>query len=92
MLELFEDHYASMRAAGLKRMSEADLAIIDRAVEYAQDEELLTMHLKYDGKIFDVRDSDNLLSLKLAQNAAQSISHTVLNEDGFTNLVTVKIK
>ena len=62
------------------------------AVEYAQDEEMLTMHLKYDGKIFDVRDSDNLLSLKLAQNAAQSISHTVLNEDGFTNLVTVKIR
>ena len=26
-----------MRAAVLKRMSEADLAIIDRAVEYAQE-------------------------------------------------------
>ena len=36
-MESFTEHYASMRAAVEKRMSEADLAIIDQAVEYAQE-------------------------------------------------------
>ena len=36
-MESFAEHYASMRAAVEKRMSEADLAIIDQAVEYAQE-------------------------------------------------------
>ena len=62
------------------------------ALEYSQDEETLTMVLKYDGKHFDVRESDNILSLKLAQNASHSIDYAQVNEDGFTNLVTVKIK
>jgi len=62
------------------------------ALEYSQEEETLTMVLKYDGKPFDVRESDNILSLKLAQNASLSIDYTEGSEDGFTNLVTVKIK
>ena len=62
------------------------------ALEYSQNEETLTMVLKYDGKHFDVRESDNILSLKLAQNASHSIDYAQVNEDGFTNLVTVKIK
>ena len=62
------------------------------ALEYSQDEETLTMLMKYDGKHFDVRESDNILSLKLAQNASQSIDYAQCDEDGFTNLVTIKIK
>jgi polar amino acid transport system ATP-binding protein len=62
------------------------------ALEYSQDEETLTMLLKYDGEPFDVRQSDNILSLKLAQNASHSIDYAQCSEDGFTNLVTVKIK
>ena len=62
------------------------------ALEYSQDEETLSMLIKYDGKRFDVRESDNMLSLKLAENASQSIEYTDIREDGFTNLVTVKIK
>lgn len=62
------------------------------ALEYSQEEETLTMLLKYDGKHFDARESDNILSLKLAENASQSIEYTEISEDGFTNLVTVKIK
>ena len=70
----------------------ADAFKLSVALEYSQEEETLSMLLKYDGKPFDVRETDNLLSLKLAQNAAQSIAYTEVNEDGFTNLVTVKIK
>ena len=62
------------------------------AFEYSQDDEVLTMLIKYDGKCFDVRESDNTLSLKLAENASQSIEYSEINEDGFTNLVSVKIK
>ena len=62
------------------------------ALEYSQEEETLTMFIKYSGKKFDVRESDNLLSLRLAENASESIEYEEINEDGFTNLVTVKIK
>ena len=34
-METFEEHYASMRATILKRMSEADMELIDKAVDYA---------------------------------------------------------
>ncbi len=40
-MESFEEHYASMRAAVLKRMPESDLQIIDRAVQYAQEKHRL---------------------------------------------------
>ena len=62
------------------------------ALEYSQDDETLTMLLKYDGKNFDVNDSDNILSLKLAQNASHSIEYTECKDAEFTNLVTIKIK
>ena len=62
------------------------------ALEYSQEEESLTMLIKYSGAGFDVRESDNILSLRLAQNAAQSIDYAQINEEGYTNIVTVKIK
>ena len=36
-METFEQHYASMRAAIENRMPGADMALVDRAVEYAND-------------------------------------------------------
>ena len=50
------------------------------------------MTLKYDGKHFDVRESTNMISLAIAKNASESIEYTQTQEDGFTNLVTVRIK
>ena len=70
----------------------ADEFMLSVALEYSQEEETLTMVLKYSGKCFDVRESDNLLSLKLAQNASHSIDYAQVKEEPFTNLVTVKIK
>ena len=61
-------------------------------LEYSQESKTLTMLLKYDGEKFNVNDSDNFISLKIAKNASQSIEYTEIEEDGFTNLVTVKIK
>ena len=62
------------------------------AFEYSQEEETLSMTLKYDGKHFDVRESTNMISLAIAKNASESIEYTQTQEDGFTNLVTVRIK
>lgn len=62
------------------------------ALEYSQDDEVLSMLIKYDGKCFDVRESDNTLSLRLAENASQSVEYFNIDEDGYTNLVAVKIK
>lgn len=70
----------------------ADQFKLNVALEYSQEEETLTMLLKYDGKKFDIRESDNILSLKLAQNASHSIDYAEIDEDGFTNMVNVKIK
>ena len=62
------------------------------ALEYSQDEEMLSMFIKYDGKHFNIKESNNSLSLKLAENASQSIEYKEINDDGFTNLIFVKIK
>lgn len=59
--------------------------------EYSQETELLTMFLKYDGNRQNPNESENILSLKLAQNATQSIDHFEIDENEFTNLVVVKI-
>ncbi len=61
-------------------------------LEYSQDDETVMMQIKYSGKGFDPKDSDNILSLKLAENAAQSIEYSEIDEEGFTNLVVAKIK
>mgnify|MGYP003297517080 CR=1 FL=1 len=36
-METFEDHYASMHKAIMKHMPNADMEIIDKAVEYATE-------------------------------------------------------
>ncbi len=43
------------------------------SVDYSQTEERATMRIKYGGDPFDPKDSDNILSLKLAENASESI-------------------
>ena len=61
------------------------------SVAYSQAEERATMLIKYDGESFDPKDTDNIISLKLAENAAESIVYE--RADGeFPNLVTVTIK
>lgn len=61
-------------------------------LEYAQEDETVTMQIKYDGKDFNPKESDNILSLKLAENAAESIMYEAIDNEGYTNLVTAKVK
>ena len=60
--------------------------------EYSQEEETLSMIMKYDGEHFDIRNTPNIISYAIAENASESIDYTECNEGDFTNLVTVKIK
>lgn len=62
------------------------------SVEYSQDDETVTMQIKYNGASFNPKESDNILSLRIAGNAAESIEYCGINEDDFTNLVVAKIK
>ncbi len=59
--------------------------------EYSQDGEIATMQFGYGGAPFDPNTSENILSLKLIQNAAESVVYEYLGEEE-GNLVTVKIK
>ena len=61
-------------------------------VEYSQEEESILMQAKYNGKTFNPINSDNILSLKIAQNAAESIEYSEISEDEYTNLIIAKIK
>jgi hypothetical protein len=62
------------------------------AFEYSQEDETLSMSMKYDGEHFDVRNTPNIISFAIAENASESINYEEIAEGGFTNLVTVKIK
>lgn len=66
--------------------------IMDVVVDYSQDEDVVTMMIKYDGKGFNPMDSENLLSLKLAQNAAKSIEYSYHADEESGNLVIIEIK
>lgn len=61
-------------------------------MEYSQTEEKVCIQIKYDGKIINPLESDNILSLKIAQNASESIEYKQSEDEGFTNLVVSKIK
>ena len=59
--------------------------------EYSQTEETVNMQIKYDGKRWNPMESDNVLVLKIVQNAVDSLKYKQI-EDGFTNLIVAKIK
>lgn len=61
------------------------------AVSYAQKEDRVTL-LCYSGRTFDPMDSDNILSVKLAQNAAEQIKHSPISDGEYTNSVIVEIR
>ncbi len=59
------------------------------AVEYSPETEALSMRFTYDGERFDPLESDNQLSLRIAQRSADSIEYEYGEEYG--NKVTVTI-
>jgi len=62
------------------------------AFSYSQNEERLSMQIKYSGEAFDPGDTDNALSLQLAKNVAEEITYSSISDEIFTNMVAVKLK
>ena len=60
-------------------------------MEYSQTEETVEMQIKYDGKSVNPLKSDNVLSLKIAQNAAGEIEYKQIEEERYTNLIAAII-
>ena len=60
--------------------------------EYSQEDDSVCVQIEYSGKPFNPMDSDNILSIKLAQNAAESIEYSQCSNDEFTNMIIAKIK
>ena len=69
-----------------------DSFALNIALEYSANDDSVTMQIKYNGEQFDPQDTDNILSLKLAQNAATSIEYSAAPESEFGNTVVVKVK
>ena len=62
------------------------------ACTYSQQDERMTMQIRYSGPAFDPADTDNKLSMMLVKNAAENIVYTPISEETFTNQVNVTIK
>ena len=60
--------------------------------EYSQKDDAVTVLIKYTGKEFNPMESGNFLSVKLAENSAESIEYRTGEIDGFTNFIVAKIK
>ena len=62
------------------------------AAEYADETDEMTVILLYDGPAFDPADTQDLLAWKLISGYSENYSRTAINEDGFTNRVTLTIR
>ncbi len=60
--------------------------------EYSANEDKVTMAVKYDGASIDPTKSDNTLSVKLMENATESMKYEKVNDEAYTNIVRLKIK
>jgi len=62
------------------------------SVEHSAEEDTAAMQIRYSGDAYDPMTTDNLLSLKLAQNASQCIDYKRIDSPPYSNLVTAKIR
>ena len=60
-------------------------------MEYAQEPDEVSLQLKYTGESFNPLESDKEISVRIVQNAAKSIEHRAITEDGYTNQLLIKL-
>lgn len=70
----------------------SDSFSLNVTAEYSQEDDSVCVEIKYSGKAFNPMDSDNILSVKLAENAAESIEYSKIDDIEFTNMITARIK
>ncbi len=55
--------------------------------EYSETEQKVEIIVFYNGTVFKPEDSDNDISYNVLKNMTSDLSHTAINEDGFTNRI-----
>ena len=69
-----------------------DVFRMNVVVEYSQESEIAIIQINYSGECFNPMESDNLLSLKLAENATESMEYQTVDDEIYTNRFVAKIK
>lgn len=59
---------------------------------YSQEEDSVSLKIEYSGQPFNPIDTDNTLSLKLAENATENMQYSQVDNGEFTNSIIAKIK
>ena len=62
------------------------------SLEYSDERDEAELRFRYNGSSFDPAKDGDELSMLLVKNAAKEIRHESINEEGYTNLVTVMLK
>ena len=70
---------------------ERDFTLV-ATTSYAQKEDQVVMQIRYSGMVVDLAAADNVLSMKLVENAAEHIEYLAIQEGALTNQITVTIK
>ncbi len=65
---------------------------LETLVEYSAETDQCTMEIAFDGAKFDPRESDNILSVKLVQNAVESIEYQHQDGQELANTVKMLVK
>lgn len=60
-------------------------------MEYAQEPDEVSLQLKYTGKRYNPLESDNEISVRIAQNAAELIEYSEIAEEAYTNQLWIKL-
>ncbi len=62
------------------------------SVEYDQNKSTATAYAEYNGEPFDIRNSDNILSVRILKSNAESIEYEQISDGEYSNKVTLIIK
>ena len=72
----------------LPELADPKISIV---VEYSEKSDRTTVTAKYNGPPFDPNDTENDLALSMLKIASDSIVYDRIDEDGFTNRVTMEL-
>ena len=61
-------------------------------IEYSQEHEDVSMQFFYDGERLDPRERGNALSMKLIDNAADTVEYSQIAEAPYTNRIRLTIR
>jgi len=61
-------------------------------IEYSKENDEVVMNIRYNGKPFNPKDTDNVTALKIFQNNIEAITHNIISDKEYTNNIILTIK